>query len=245
MSINAIITVFKRNNYNNQLRSLLAQTILPAEIYIWQNESHVNVEIDKDIFISASNMNIQIHHIHSINTNFKFHGRFTLPLLFQCDYVAIFDDDTVPGKKWFENCIRSVNTYNSIVGANGRTNIHNSNNEVGVGDGSPVDRDTIVDFVGHCWFFRREWIHHMWSFPAYTFVNGEDIHFAASSKIRENISCVVPMQPHSDRDLWGDTQNYLGLDEYATWRTPTHASDRENVKKYWVDLGWNTINKLK
>ena len=38
--------------------------------------------------------------------NAYFHARFALALLAQTEYVAIFDDDSIPGPEWFENCRR-------------------------------------------------------------------------------------------------------------------------------------------
>jgi len=242
-TIAAILTVYKRNNLDHQIRAVLSQTILPKEIYVWQNESHVDAAIHNDVLDYAHSLNIKISHIHSKDKNFKFHGRFSLPLLLNTEYVAIFDDDTIPNPRWFENCIRVSQTYNAIAGANGRT-IRKDVDELCTGDGSAVQNDTIVDFVGHCWFFKREWIHHMWSYSPNTFDNGEDIHFAASCMIKAGIKCFVPMQPHGDFSLWGDTHNYLGLDEHATWKKPDHGSVRQQVKDYWINMGWKTVNSV-
>ena len=244
-SVGVILTVYKRNHYNHQLFSIMSQSILPKVIYIWQNESHVEVSLDQNLVNFAESKNVKIHHVHSKSKNTKFHGRFTLPLIMDTEYVAVFDDDTIPGKRWFENCIEKLHDYNAIVGANGRTITApggSTSVEIGYGDGAPVEETRIVDFVGHCWFIKREWIHHMWSFPPNTFDNGEDIHLAASCAIRAGIRCVIPRQSHEDMDFWGDTRTDLGFDEHATWRKPDHAPVRESVKEYWIKLGWNPLN---
>ena len=244
-SIGVILTVYKRSHYQNQLYSILSQTISPKVIYIWRNESHVDVQIDRRILEIAERNGTEIHHIHSKTKNFKFHGRFTIPLLIDTEYSVIFDDDTIPAPRWFENCLRALHKHNAIVGANGRIMVPAGTvegDELGVGDGAQVNEDTIVDFVGHCWFFKREWIHHMWSFYPNTFENGEDIHFAASCSIRAGIRCVVPRQLPSELYAWGDTQNHLGIDEHATWRKPNHTPIRKGVKDHWINLGWKPIN---
>ena len=73
--INVILTVWKRNNLEEQLEAIQNQTADIDTVYVYQNESHV------DISHLKSKYNFQ--HVHMKDTNFKFHGRFTLPLLFE------------------------------------------------------------------------------------------------------------------------------------------------------------------
>ena len=94
MSISVILTVWKRDNLEEQLQAIKNQTADVSDIYVYQNESHVDIEYLKEKY--------EFKHIHSKDFNFKFHGRFTLPLLFDTEYTAIFDDDTVPNKKWLD-----------------------------------------------------------------------------------------------------------------------------------------------
>lgn len=241
-SIGIVLTLYKRDTINIQLKALLNQSIKPKVIFIWQNESHVDLKIHEDIKNAYKDIGIEINHIHSKTKNFKFHGRFTVPLLMDTDYVAIFDDDTIPGSRWLENCIFHIKKFNCIIGANGRTiNNQETLGELGFGDGSEISSSIYVDFVGHCWFFKREWSHFMWSFQPSTFENGEDIHFAASAYIKGGIRCMVPVQPNIDKTIWGDTNVSLGWDEHATWKKPDHGSTRLNVKKYWLEKGWQPL----
>ena len=49
--------------------------------------------------------------------------------------------------------------------------------------------------------------------------------------------------PPGDRSLWGDAENYLGHDDFATYKTNTHADIRDGVVRYWVEKGWQPICK--
>ena len=150
--ITVILTVWKRNNLSQQISQLVNQTKKPYQIWIYQNESHLDLSIPEQV---KRQFNISV--IQSRDINFKFHGRFVLPLLCDTEYVAIFDDDTIPGSKWLENCLDTSKRNNCIVGANGRTmksGFQDSDEQhmLALGDGKPIEKETQVDFVGHCWF---------------------------------------------------------------------------------------------
>ena len=225
--ITVILTVWKRNNLEEQLNAILDQTADINEIYVYQNESHID--------ISQLKKKYKFKHIHSKDKNFKFHGRFVLPLLFTTEYTAIFDDDTIPAKNWLNHCRELCDEKNCIVGANCRN--HNGYG-CGLCDGKLNAEPIKCDIVGHCWFFKTQWIHHMWREPAFTFENGEDIHFCASCQIHGGIDSYIPTQTIEERDNWGDMNPSLGGDEYATWKTPTHNDIREKLYTHWKGKGW-------
>jgi hypothetical protein len=236
--ITVILTIWKRNNLEKQLLSILNQTLKPKEIIVYQNESHVDIKS----IINKYNLT----HIQS-NKNYKFHGRFTVPLLLDTEYCIVYDDDTISNKKWFENCIRINSDKNCIVGGNGRTlastYLNGKMYSRASGAGMSEPEDLKVDFVGHCWFFKTEWIKYMWKEKTFSFDNGEDIQLCASSKIYGGIDSYVPMMPENDKELWGDIeQNKLGTDQHATYkRQKNHNSLRQQIIKYWIDKGWRPL----
>ena len=234
--ITVIMTVWKRNNYRLQLDRIKNQTKKPYQIWIYQNESHLDIDIsDKE----KKEYNISV--IHSKDINFKFHARFALPLLSDTEYCAIFDDDTIPNTHWLDHCLTTSKKYNCIVGANGRIIDGSVDKEIGIGDGAEVQSDTKVDFVGHCWFFKTAWCRHFWKNRPYSWKNGEDIHFAASCYISEGIECFVPIMPHSNSLLWGDTNILLGCDEHASFKKNDHTSIRTEIISHWIQEGWKPL----
>ena len=110
MSISIILTAYKRDYFEQQIAAIKRQTIQPKCIYMWQNGSFINVDKYRKYGIKLIKS----------DENFKFHGRFAFALLMQTEYVAIFDDDIIPGKKWLENCLKLSKQKNCIVGQNGR-----------------------------------------------------------------------------------------------------------------------------
>ena len=239
--ITVILTVWKRHHLKKQLNYILNQTKKPYQIWIYQNESHMDIDIPDNL---KEKYNISL--IQSKDINFKFHGRFMLPLMCDTEYTAIFDDDTMPGKKWLENCLDTSKRNNCIVGANGRTmkegfEKENDQHMSAHGDGRPVEQETEVDFVGHCWFFKTEWCKNMWKDRPLSWDNGEDIHFAAASQIYDGIKCYVPKMPSNEKSMWGDTESHLGQDQHATWRLGNHGSLRSEVTKYWYNKGWRPL----
>jgi len=239
--ITTILSVWKRDHLQKQINHILNQTKKPYQIWIYQNESHFEINIPDDV---KQEYNISI--IQSKDINFKFHARFALPLLCDTEYVAIFDDDTMPGNKWLENCIETSKRNNSIVLARGLTVLDGFEQQrdqclKATGDGRPIESETEVDLGGHCWFFKSEWCKYMWRDRPFTWNNGEDIHFSAACKIYGGIRSFVPKMPINDMSMWGDLELHLGTDEHATWRKNNHSVLRGDTVKYWVEKGWKPL----
>ena len=241
--ITVIISLWKRNNYEAQLNHIVNQTKRPYQIWIYQNESHIDVYIPDKI---KQKYNISI--IQSQDINFKFYGRFAIALLCDTEYVAIFDDDTLPGNKWLESCMNTSKKYNAMVGARGailNTDLSNETplnqpyvKSIGSCDGIFLSSDTKVAFLGHCWFAKTCWIQNLWRDPPFSWDNGEDIHLAAACQIYEGIDSIVPKMPENDKSLWGDCYPQLGSDEHASWKRNNHNDTRYQSMRYWYSRGW-------
>jgi hypothetical protein len=217
-----ILTIWKRNYLEEQINAILnQQDVIIKKIIIWQNENHIDVT---DILKKYENILL----INS-SENMKFHGRFTIPLLFDnIEYTAIFDDDTIPAKKWLSNSIRCVNTYNCIAGQNGRT-FNSDGGQKGVGDSGYNNSDKLVDFVGHCWVFKTEWCKYLFMEKQVTYETGEDIQFCLRAKKFGNINSYCPKQ---ENDNSGQTRNMYGQDNKASYKLNiNHNEDRYEIFK--------------
>tara|TARA_B100000085_G_scaffold235627_1_gene223947 strand:- start:144 stop:782 length:639 start_codon:yes stop_codon:yes gene_type:complete len=206
-----------------------AQT-LGADFIVWQNESHVDISDLKDKY--------NFSHVHSKDYNWKYHGRFTLPLMLTTKYTVILDDDTLPNPKWLESCVDLCEKQNCIVGGNGRLlDINNPRNEIAV---DQPDRDHEVDYVGHAWFFRTEWARDFWKDPIVSHYTAEDIAFCASLKVNLGIRSFVP--DFTQEDKRGDSDKWkYGVDDNVI-QDPVHVNrffdERLNVIKHWAKKGW-------
>ena len=100
MSITVILNCYKRPEYlKEQIEAIKNQSVPIEDIWIWYNKPEDQEQFD------LSGLGCKVA---TCNHNFKFHGRFAFGLLAQTEYVAYFDDDTITGPKWFENCLNAI-----------------------------------------------------------------------------------------------------------------------------------------
>ena len=237
--ITVILNCYKRLNYlQQQIDAIKQQTIAPADIWIWYNKPEDGVQYDLNAFGCKVVM---------CNHNFKFHGRFALGLLAQTEYVAFFDDDTIPGKRWFENCINTINNgHDGILGSTGvllNRELYSGNTKYGWT--SNHNNDVVeVDLVGHSWFMKKKHLKYMWYEDPVSWDNGEDMQLSYLAQKYGNVNTYVPPHPNSNLELWGSLPN-LGLqygnDENASWRKKTHNTLRDDIVKEQIKRGWKLV----
>ena len=226
-NLSVILTAYKRDYFEEQIPAILNQTLKPVQIYIWQNGNHIDIEKYRDKY--------GVKLVRS-DENFSFYSRFVFAHLMKTEYVAILDDDIIPGRKWLENCMKLCREKKCIVGANGRSWNYQRNKYDGFGD-HQLYREMKVDFVGHCWFFRREWLKYIWMIEPYTYDNGEDIHFCYCAKHFGNIDSYICGRKTLEEcaDL---TNNKYGTDDLASCKLTNNFSDiRNKIAKYLRDFG--------
>ena len=217
-----VLTQYKRNNLKKQLDSVKNQSLKPDYVVVFQNENH------KDI--SELKKEYEFIHMKS-DYNTKYFGRFAACFTYPVDMCIIMDDDIIPGNKCFENYIDECIKLNGIIGGNGRIGYNNKNILKRPGDTGNRPESTLVDFVGHLWCFKKEWLHYMFSIKPYTYDTGEDMHFCYSSKILGNISSYVGKQ--IGNGLSDTTNNRLAADEFASFKT-TSSDLRKSVENYFI-----------
>ena len=94
----------------------------------------------------------------------------------------------------------------------------------------------IVDFVGHCWFFRRELLKYIWMIEPYTYDNGEDMHFCYCAKHFGNIDSYICGRRTLEEcaDL---TNNRYGTDNLASCKLNNFRNIRCDIAKYLRNNG--------
>jgi hypothetical protein len=248
-SITAILNCYRRpQNLAPQIKALLAQSVQPQEIWIWKNYHPDQEHFDWGSFSKfAQEAGIRI--IDS-NYNWKYCGRFALACLVDTDFTAIFDDDTIPGKEWFENCINSFNRAEGLYGGVGVT-LHNDrtyqpNTRYGWVSGN---LDIVeVDLVGHAWFFPALYSRYMWMQKP-MWENGEDMHFSAMCQLYGDIKTYVPPHPPNYQECWSSLYgNQLGVDAVASSAVRNHQQfykERNECVKRLNDWGWKLCKDKK
>lgn len=242
--ISVILNVYKRSYLlEKQIESIKNQSvsIKSENIHIWYNRSDEPQQFPEDEKIKT----------YICNWNTKFFGRFTIPLFLNTEYIAVFDDDTIPQKNWIKNCLETINTpeYNGILGGSGvilRNKSYRPYYKVGW-NGRHSNIAERVDLVGHAWFFRREWSKYLWYEKPYTFDNGEDIMFSFLSQKYGNINTFVPPHPENDISLWSTSYKEgveFGSDDNASWKMRAHNTIRDEVCIHCINNGWKTVNNI-
>jgi hypothetical protein len=227
-----------------QIQAIKNQSIpvKSEDIHIWYNKCDVAqyFPVDKQIKTYASNWNT------------KFWGRFTVGPMLQTKYVAMLDDDILPQKDWFKNCIETIEKpeNNGILGGSGVIidgKGYFPHHKFGW-NGGHSDKVERVDLVGHAWFFRQEWAKYLWYEKPYTWENGEDITFSYLAQKYGGINTFVPPHPDSNQNLWSsDPQigNSVGMDINASWRISNHLDIRGEICAHYINNGWKTVNNIK
>lgn len=234
--ISVILTAWKRSSIEEQLQRILSQTVADAvDVYVWQNDSHIDITDLKKKY--------PFEHIHS-SKNFKFHGRFALPLLLNTEYTVILDDDTLPNSHWLDKCVRLCCEHECIVGGNGRV-IHPQFHACGDMYEMSVDdpqKDTEVDYVGHCWFFKTDWVRAFWMQRQPTFETGEDISFCAALKLAAGIRSVVSGKENVN-EIGDSNRHKYGTDANSSYSDASATIRRSLVIPYWRNLGWKFVSE--
>ena len=169
-------------------------------------------------------------------------------MLAKTKYVAMFDDDTIPGEKWFENCIETMNTAEGILGGAGvrlkedkyfghaRYRWCSQNSDI-----------VEVDLVGHAWFFKKEWLKYIWMEEPLTWENGEDIHFSYTAQKYGNVKTYCPPHPADKYHLFSSLKGMeMGTDDKATSSARNHSvfyAQRDACVKSAIINGWQPVFK--
>ncbi len=239
--ITAIVTIYRRPYaLEEQLNAIRNQTVPPKEIIVLRNQ-------DQDSkYLKFPPIPDEIKQV-NLNYNSKFFGRFAWALTAQTPYVAIFDDDTVPGSRWFENCLQQMEIRPGIYGTIGvrllSTTGYKPYQKVGWHTANAETEE--VDLVGHAWFMKKEYLKYIWMEEPYTYENGEDIHLSYMALKYGDVHTYVPPHPPDDISLWGslpEPGGKYGNDANATWRTKDHTPLRNEIVKNYITRGWKTLH---
>jgi glycosyltransferase involved in cell wall biosynthesis len=240
--ITAILTIYNRpTTIIKQLECLYAQTVVPTEIWVWKNQSPTNKNQQRCLMeVSTKYPDVKIIDSHH---NFKYHGRFAIAQLTQTEYIAIIDDDMFPDRKWFENCLVSMEKKDGIMGGMGVKILgehYLPHERFGWNDtrSNHIER---VDVCCQSWFFRKKWLKYLWFEEPLSWDNGEDIQFSYLAKTYGNINSYIPPHPLWDTGLWASDNTIsdeFAADQNSTWRMKNHFDLRNYICNEYIKRGW-------
>jgi len=242
-TIAVVLNAYKRTDYLSlQLDAIENQTMPPQSVYVWQNAGGDIDDALKSKFILAE-----------CSENLGVWARFAFALNINADYICIFDDDTIPGQRWLENCVNTMTTHEGLLGTRGLKFFSKKRyfpfDSFGWGD--PNEETVQVDIVGHSWFFKREWLSAFWSeLPPIeaSHIAGEDIHFSYMLQKKLGLNTYVPPHPKDDLSLWGSLPEYgkkIGTDNVAISSSETALSRFDIALSYYTKNGFVLCMDLK
>jgi len=244
-----VLNVFNRPQwFQEQLAAIKNQTVKPKKIIIWNNNDSINLNMfksDPQILILSSSQNLGV-----------WARFFSLYYLFNAKYICVFDDDTIPQKKWFENCITTIEKHNALLGTIGITFKKGKGYEAEFKYGwegclldnpNNVGKTNYVDIVGHSWFFRKEWIttliKELPNIDEKMFVCGEDMHLSYVLQKYLYIPTMVPPHPLDNKELWGaipEKSKYYG-NVNSTYSAFSSDGRFQKALSNYIDRGYETI----
>lgn len=243
--VTVILNLFRRPwALAAQYSAVKNQTVKPTEIMIWQNcgdKEKPFLPLDRQILTQSTSV--------ITNSNFGVWSRFAFALNAKTEYVCIFDDDTIPGNRWLENCLATMGRHEGLLGTNGVIfKDLNYGEYEQFGWASPNESTTQVDIVGHSWFMKREWLGAFWreAIVPNHYLSGEDIHFSYAIQKYLGLNTYVPPHPIGLQNLWGsqpDTGYQLGVDHNAISLNFHSSHFGENLKLY-KEKGFKYIEGL-
>ena len=244
-SITVILNCYKRPEYlEEQIKALREQSVPPENIWLWINWSPENRKLEA--------YNLGLNKVFRSDTNCKYHARFAVGLLANTEYVAYFDDDTIPGSKWFENCIDTMKETPGILGGAGcvlKSRYYVEHDRVGWP--SLNEKTEAVDLVGHAWFMRREDLNYMWRETPFTFENGEDIQLGYLAKKYGGVQSYCPPHPADSPELHSSLKAVqYGNDKKASsngslMSIPDFYKQRDMCISHGIENGWETVLGVK
>lgn len=163
---------------------------------------------------------------------------------FDTDFVFIIDDDIILGKKSIENILNSYSEKPGVYGGLGfelegeNWYEHRAGREPKPhGQNESIKK---VDFIGHSWFLKREWVSLYLSEPCPldVFSGTDDIWFSYVMW-KNSIDSYSPPNPPNKPERWPDKDirsqtSGQTLNQYYD----DHISDRKKIIKYCKERGW-------
>ena len=240
-SVAVIVTQYLRSNLKAQLKALYRQTVQPHQIYIVQNS--MEPRIRKMGWKVPDVQQVlkefpKVMHVDHRRFNSRFFGRFALGLYLSTEYVMVMDDDLIPDEDWIKTSLETSLMYNAIVCETGRLFKPGDGDSFNIGIVTrPTAFPVEVDYGGHTWFFKREWLHYMWALEPVTLLTCEDAHLSISAYLLGNITTYVPTMPAMNTT---EKEEVSGGDVVAQHKNRKRypVGLRTRILKYWYSKGW-------
>ncbi len=243
--ISIILNLYKRPYaLKQQLQAIQAQSLQPKEILLYQDGVFEGIDIPSEIKDSFDKIEISEMN-QGVWARFDFARRSA-----QSDLVCVFDDDTIPGVDFLANCFTEMQKQEGLYGGNGviltyPKHFPINGSSFNVGHYRPNEHTTQVDYVGHAWFFKKEWLDDLFidtqALQDYK-IAGEDVAFSLTLQ-RKGIKTFVPPHPLGQKTLWSSllADTYGTEENVALHRIPQNFQIKRNMLRDALKLGFKPL----
>lgn len=244
--ISVVLNLYKRpQNLKIQLEAVEKQSLKPKEILLYQDGTDEKIEIPNEIrdkfnVIEVSNEN------KGVWARFDFANRTC-----KSKYVCVFDDDTIPGSRWLENCHSNMMINKGLYGTIGIIMKNPKKYPIEfksffrVGWDGNLSEPTEVDFVGHSWFFEKEWLNYLLETPENLRQKcaGEDISFSYQLQ-KKGILTYVPPHAPMNIEFFGSIPKYakiFGNENKAISGNTYNLKKMNEIINFFLEKNWNVL----
>ena len=245
IDVDVVLTCYKRPQVlAQQLAAVKNQTLKPRRIFLYQDgiDGYYEVELNDKILSEFDGYKISA-------TNGGVWKRFEFAEeIAKSPYVCVFDDDTIPGERWLENCHMNMMQQRGVFVTNGiliPTAENYFTEKVCVGWHRANSKTCAVDFGGHAWFFEQEYLKWMLAKPyrkKYKLV-GEDMTLSFAA-LEHGFGTYVPQHPKKILSLWGSLPEFgwkYGMNEIAVSFNSDNMEMMVSALKEMHSDGWKIL----
>lgn len=221
-NVAVVLTAYKRTHLlERQIAAIKNQTVQPSQIVVWRDSG--------------------LELVGQPEKTWGVWPRFVVAQFLPVETIAVFDDDTIPGPRFIENCYRTAQvTGPGVLGACGQSYVGgNRQDRLYHGWKLPSEHIVECDIAEHAWFFPRDLLLDWTDAPYHQFpVTGEQYYISVIAQRRGWKTWAVA-HPPKDQTWWGAIDGFeLGTDKHALWMQPGAEEEKQRVHDYYLSKGW-------
>ena len=247
--VTAVLNLYKRPEMlEKQLDALEKQSLRPSRILLLQDGTK-----DGEVVRIPEHLKSRFGKIAVRKENCGVWERFRFAMEEAVSpYVCVFDDDAVPGRRFLENCHAEMMKKPALYGALGiiardeKSYPLGKYFRVGWPEDAHVHKTAEVDFAGHAWFFKKEWLPELFAAPEEVRSlksAAEDMAFSFQLQ-KKGIPTLIPPHPEGRSEFYGSLPEYgveAGNSDAALSRDRTNLEIMNKAFRFLAEHDWRLL----
>ena len=239
----AMVSFYARENtVHRMLEALFGQTHPPTAVWVsvYGSPAQASIVAAVRAFQQTTGHNVSLF---QGDISLGYHGRFQTVLHVDTDYVFVFDDDCIPGRRFVANALHIAETgmFNGAFGIKGHL-AHPFPEQSTLQYHGPLSNTSTlqeVDIVGGGWLVKADTVKLMFRHKPHTWTTGEDVQLCHAVRELTTGSCYVLPANYSQPDTMGVSHDYISLSDAGdtTQRLGARAHERTDQEHFLFSLG--------